>query len=291
MTARSRQADRQDGRDAPAGRAEAKRTSRTGKPGRPRAGSEPTADRDRSLPINAQIFATLRKRIINGVYMESGYLPPEHSLMAEFGVSRHTIRAALQKLVLDGLVERQRGRGKGTRIVRANPSQGPWTVGSINEMIGTFYGADYISAGKVPARDHPDVARLFGIGEEDSLFQVVILIKSAAGPQNYSIIFTRVEFGASIPEQEIGSKYFLELLEKHCGVQATRARQTASAAIPPKAARTALGLADNQPALVLERTFYTRSGDPVEHIYGYCHPDNYLQIADFYREVDEAPAP
>jgi GntR family transcriptional regulator len=45
----------------------------------------------------------------------NGKLPPENGLAAELGVSRTTVRAALQRLEHDGLLSRRRGIG--TRIV------------------------------------------------------------------------------------------------------------------------------------------------------------------------------
>ena len=254
-----------------------------------RRGPAPTTERNKKpkkkIPINAKIYTTLRRRIVKAAYAKSGYLPPELDLMDEFRVSRHTIRTALQKLVVDGLIERQRGTR--TKIVRRDPAQGIWAIGSLDQMVGEFYAADDLSARVVKAARYPEMARLFGVSKAGSLFRVVRIMKSPPGIQNYSTIFTRVEFGTRVPRDLIPTDYFLKLLEKHCGLQAARVRQVASAHIPPPAARRALGLKDKQPTLALQRTFLTRSGDPIEHIYLYCHPDNYAEIVvEFYREFD-----
>ena len=252
-----------------------------------RRGPAPIADRNKrqkkKTPINVKIYSTLRRRIVKGVYVKSGYLPPELELMDEFKVSRHTMRTALQNLVVDGLIERQ--RGKRTKIVRRDPSQGTWAVGSLDQMLGTFQGAEDLSASTVKAKSYPEMARLFGISRAGSLFCMVRVMKSPNGLQSYSTLFTRVEFGDSVPKDLIPKDYFLKLLEKHCGLQATRARQVATAEIPPPEVRKLIGLGAGQPALVLQRTFFSRSGDPIQHVHLYCNPANYVQIVEFYRKL------
>jgi GntR family transcriptional regulator len=245
---------------------------------------KPKTRKKKSIPINAQVFATLRRRIISGKYARTGSLPPELTLMREFDVSRHTIRTALHKLVIDGLIERRRGTR--TTIVRRGFSQGSWSVGSLEAMFGDFYAADDLSVGPVPAKQFPKEASLLGIGKDGSLFRAVRVMRTAAGPQSYSTVFTRPEFGAMVPRNLLASQFFLTLIEEYCGLRATRARQVASAALPPPPACRILELDPGQPTVALERTFFTRSGEPIAHIHLYCHPRHYPLVTDFYREHD-----
>jgi len=241
-----------------------------------------------SEPISAQIHATLRQRILKNEYGTSGSLPPELDLVSEFGVSRFTIRAALQKLVIDGVIERRRGTG--TTIVQRQPGQGTWSVGSLDQMLGEVLPGEVLFAGAVPGEGFPKVAQLFGIGSGQSLFQVIRLLRAPRENVLYSTMFTRVEFGSRIPKQLLPQQLFLTLLEKYCGLRAVRARQVASAAIAPVAVRKALGLKEHDPALVLQRTFLSRSGEPIEHVETFCRSDTYSQVVDFYRE-DDLPQP
>jgi GntR family transcriptional regulator len=238
----------------------------------------------KSEPINAQIFSTLRQRILKKEYGDPGSLPPELALASEFRVSRYTIRAALQKLVIDGLIERR--RGSGTTIVQRDPQQGTWAVGSLDQVLGAVAPGDVLSLGPVPASDFPKVARLFRLSDGEPLFQVTRLVLSPRGPLSYSTVFTRVELASRVPRKQLSSKFLLTLLEEHCGLRAARARQVASAVIAPPAAQQALGLKQNDPALLLQRTFLTRSGEPIEHVEMYCRSDTYAQIVDYYREEE-----
>lgn len=233
-------------------------------------------------PISAQIFGTLRQRILKNEYARSGMLPPELTLMSEFKVSRHTIRAALQKLVTDGLIERRRGTG--TTIVQRDPPQGSWAIGSLDQVLGGVSPGEVLFAGPVPASEYPRIAEIFGVTAKETVFQVIRLLQSPRGPVSYSTVFTRMEFGTRVPKELIATQLFLTLLEKHCGLRATRARQVTSAALPPPAAQRALGVHELDPVLVLQRTFMSRSGEPIEHVDMYCRSDTYAQIVDFYRD-------
>src|SRR4051794_38734699 len=84
-------------------------------PATPGGGVAPT-------PLWFQIKERLRRSIAGGTLAAGDRLPTEHELMAMSGVSRTTVRAALQALENEGLVERVRGRGT---YVRATPVHQP----------------------------------------------------------------------------------------------------------------------------------------------------------------------
>jgi GntR family transcriptional regulator len=66
-------------------------------------------DPDSADPLYAQLATALRNAIARGVYARR--LPAETALAEEYGVSRDTVRHALDLLAADGLVRRSHGRG------------------------------------------------------------------------------------------------------------------------------------------------------------------------------------
>ena len=72
---------------------------------------EPHLSKDADLPLYLQLYGILRGRVLSGGLVPGDLVPPESELMAAYGVSRITVRSALDQLVHDGLIERQRGRG------------------------------------------------------------------------------------------------------------------------------------------------------------------------------------
>ena len=66
---------------------------------------------DSHMPKYAQIADIFRQRIARGIWTRGSRLPANKSLASEFGVSRVTIRQAVDLLVRDGIIEAQQGRG------------------------------------------------------------------------------------------------------------------------------------------------------------------------------------
>ena len=62
-------------------------------------------------PLYAQLMDQIRTDIRRGVYAVGSRIPPEHELEINYGVSRVTVRRALQELTAEGLLERKQGKG------------------------------------------------------------------------------------------------------------------------------------------------------------------------------------
>ena len=71
----------------------------------------PRLSKDADLPLYAQLYGILRGQVLAGELAPGDLIPAESELVAAYGVSRITVRAALDQLVHDGLIDRQRGRG------------------------------------------------------------------------------------------------------------------------------------------------------------------------------------
>ena len=63
------------------------------------------------LPLYFQIKEDLKSKIENGILNEGEYLPSEFKLMEQYGVSRPTIRQAVENLCQENFLEKQRGIG------------------------------------------------------------------------------------------------------------------------------------------------------------------------------------
>jgi len=73
------------------------------------------------VPKYTAVAAELVEQIRAGKYLPGDLLPSEPELTRRFGVSRHTVRAALRSLYEKGLVVSQRGRGTIVQDVSAAP--------------------------------------------------------------------------------------------------------------------------------------------------------------------------
>lgn len=81
--------------------------------------------------ISDQVFQQLERQMLSGEWKPGDKLPSENDLAADFGVSRMTVRQAIQKLTALGLLETRLGEGTFVR------SYTPGIV--MNNIIPAFY--------------------------------------------------------------------------------------------------------------------------------------------------------
>ncbi|WP_313197564.1 phosphonate metabolism transcriptional regulator PhnF [Rhizobium sp.] len=77
---------------------------------------EAAVRRQNGVALWRQIADRIRTAIAGGDYDDTGKVPPEVVLAAQFGVNRHTVRSALAALAQEGIVQAVQGRG--TLILR-----------------------------------------------------------------------------------------------------------------------------------------------------------------------------
>jgi len=63
------------------------------------------------VPLYLQLQGILRNEITRKIWAVGGKLPSEHDLCRQYGVTRPTVRQALEGLVREGLVHKHRGKG------------------------------------------------------------------------------------------------------------------------------------------------------------------------------------
>lgn len=61
--------------------------------------------------IGEQVYTQMKNQILNGEWKPGDKIPSENQLIASFGVSRGTVRQAVQKLAGEGLISTRHGEG------------------------------------------------------------------------------------------------------------------------------------------------------------------------------------
>lgn len=92
------------------------------------------------MPKNkfSDIYDTLKREILEGIYNDTMLLPTEMSLIEKFNTSRNTVRRAIKQLNDEGLVYSVKGRGV---VILENS-----TIDKTFFKIGNFQGMKQISA-------------------------------------------------------------------------------------------------------------------------------------------------
>ena len=197
--------------------------------------------------------------------MPGDRLPTEHDLAAWFGVSRMTLRHALAELAPRGLVTRTTGRHGGTFVAAPKLEQDLTTLAGFSEQLrrhGMVAGARVLSATPAPGRPgrgsraadrrgRPGRTRSGGSGWPTA-GRSCSSARCSRRPGSPALLDCRLD----------GSLY--ELLEVTYGLRPHRARESLEPVTAGVREAEALEVAEGAPLMLVERTAYARSGEPLE---------------------------
>lgn len=229
---------------------------------------------DGLLPKYHQVYLVLRQQIREGAYGANDPLPSEKELARQFGVSRITVRRALERLELEAAIDRQRGRGTFVRIGGAQTHVAASLSGFIENLIamGLRTEVRVLSLDYVPATK--EVATALGIAP-GSVVQKAVRIRAHAGvPFSYLTTWLPEDIGRTFDAKDLRDTPLLVLLDR-AGIKASSAQQTITAKLSTPDISDHLGLQPGEPLLSITRIVLDTHGRAVEFIHGLYRPDTY----------------
>ncbi|MDT0306337.1 GntR family transcriptional regulator [Streptomyces sp. DSM 44917] len=228
-------------------------------------------DRGSPVPLYFQLSQQLESAIEHGRLRPGALLGNEIRLAGRLGLSRPTVRQAIQNLVDKGLLVRR--RGVGTQVVHPRVRR-PSQLSSLwddLEAAGRRPSTLVRSLAAVPAP--PEVATALGLADGAEVLRLERLRLADGEPLALLLTYLPPHgFRPSADELETTGLY---RLLRTAGVTPHSARQTigARAATPEEA--TALTEPPGAPLLTLTRTAYDTAGRAVEHGTHACRASRY----------------
>ncbi len=217
-----------------------------------------------ATPYYHQIEAILRDQVVSGELRIGDRMPSEQELCLMFGVSRPTVRLAMQKLVLDGIVLRERGRGTFV-VARPEGIAGTRLDCGLDALVGPADGATIalLRSGAVLAPS--SVCEALELTEGSDAFSFVRLVSVAAKPFLAAKVHVAMSVGERLNAADLIAPDLLGAIAGRCGVRIVEAEQAVDAIMAD--ARMA-GFLDVEPGAALlsvRRTSYDRAHRPIEH--------------------------
>lgn len=237
-------------------------------------------------PAYHRIFMALRHRIVAGRLAPGAQLPTEEELMREFAVSRHTVRAAVQQLVVQDLVWRR--SGKGTFVTDPAKRDRHWAAQSLEDMVDRNFNSEIVEPRMVllPARGAAEAAAREALRTRERVAHFTWLRRSPEGPFAAADVYVRRSNADRLPADwptRLRSTRLLHLLEAACGIEGFRVRQVSSAVAADPDAAARLDVAPGSPLLSLRRTYFDRDGAVIEHSRILGRPDRCEQSVELFR--------
>ncbi len=215
-------------------------------------------------PLYAKIELTLASEVAAGVLPPGSQLPTEDRLIERFGVSRTTVRKAIENLVARGLVEIRRGIGTFVAQPRIIQELTELT-GFVEDMqaLGRTPTARLLDSQIVPA--DADVARQLAVSP-GSLVMRIQRVRLADGmAMSFDETYLPREIGEKIVTHDLETEPIFTLLEERYRLPLIEAEYRLEAITATPAVARALAVEPGNPIFLIERTSYTEGARPIDY--------------------------
>lgn len=237
------------------------------------AGVTPQLTRDRGSPLYHQIYLVIREAIGSGRYQPGEMLPTEDALAAQFGVSRITIRRAMDALERARLIDRRQGRGTFVRdsgrptltVPLASVASQILRVGETTEARVLEF--DYV----VPP---PEVRELFALGPGETLQRAVRVRLRDGTPVFHLTTFVCDRVARTFDRASMERTALFELIRR-AGVTVAHGEQVVTATLADPLVAQRLDVKIGAPLLRVLRVLRDEGDRPVEHLDMVCSPDRF----------------
>ncbi len=239
-------------------------------------------DRQDKLPLYEQIERNLRQLILSGWLKPGTAVPPEWELAGRYGVSRLTVRRALDDLVRQGWLSRRHGVGtfvSHPTIAAIIPSHLSFTQEML--AIGRRPSSRLLSSRVIPARAF--IAQRLLLAEAQPVIEIVRLRLADGIPLLHETAYLSSQRFPNLESNtalEHGSLY--ECMSREYGVIVARIDQTLKAVTLTEEQANLLGAEPGSPSIFSESVAYTAEGEVVEYSHSVAH-NEYSQFYFSFR--------
>jgi GntR family transcriptional regulator len=211
-------------------------------------------------------------------------IPSERRLSSELGISRLTVRAALDDLVRDGYLERRHGAG--TFVSEPKIAQ-QLTLTSFSEDMrrrGMVAGSRTIELRETHAG--AAVGRSLNISPDARVMLIRRLRLADGEPMALETLHVPAAIVPGLTREVLEDSSFYDLLEREYGVVIASGTQSIEPTVTNEEESELLGVPLHSPAFLFERTSRTDSGETVEFVRSLYRGDRYRLVAELSQRRD-----
>ncbi|MGH3329379.1 MAG: GntR family transcriptional regulator [Streptomycetales bacterium] len=233
-------------------------------------------DRRHPLPLWAQLCDDLTRRLEAGAFNDR--FPSELELVAQYDVSRHTVRDALRRLREQGMVDSARGRGT---WVRHEAIEQP--LGALYSLFRAVQARGMEQRSEVRelgVRSDAEAARHLELPGDSPLVYLERLRLAAGEPLALDRSWLPLDIGEPLLDADFTHSALYDQMATRCGVRLTGGRERLRAVVPDPAQRQLLGIRSGGALFEIERTGCLRDR-PVERRLSLVRGDRFSVVAEW----------
>jgi GntR family transcriptional regulator len=225
-----------------------------------------------TMPKYAMIEEFVKTNIQNGTFKENEPIYTERKLSEMFKVTRMTVRQAINNLVSEGYLYRQ--KGSGTFVSDRKVTK----VGSGL----TSFTEDILASGKTP---HSSVISLeitecteraaekLGIATGDPVYRIERIRYADEVAWGYEIVLRPVHFTPGLKIADLEQSMFKDLESR--GLKIAYSDQTIEAVLAYRTTAEYLDISENEPILLIRSVTYLDGNVPLQYTKSFYRGDKY----------------
>ena len=223
-------------------------------------------------PKYLQITDILRNRVMTQMQPGERILP-EVDLGKQFGVSRETIRQALEPLEREGLITRSRGRGSFV----AKPLPFRPVRKKLTGLAEDFVqGLSYRLVRKDLVKSDEEMSGFLKVERDSFLVQIDRISIMDDRPLAYHVALLPASIGMRVMEEDLEHSSIAALLAGPCGFRLEEDQQVIEAETADVQLAEHLGVPMGFPVLVMRRIYISQGEQPIAYFKSYYRADRYM---------------
>jgi GntR family transcriptional regulator len=239
-------------------------------------------DHKSAVPFYVQIEQQLRKLILTPEYKKGKMLPNEIDLSKQLGVSRGTLRQAINKLVFEGLLVRKKGVGTMAADVPIATKAHNWLSFS-QEMKALGIEVKNYELAITWVKPTEELCSFFNINKDTNILKLERLRGNTERPFVYFVSYFNPRLGMTGDEDF--SRPLYEVLEKNYDTIVKLSKEEISTMAAGSILSKKLKIHVGDPVLKRKRFVYSIDHQPVEWNEGYYRSDSFVYTIESERDI------
>ncbi len=235
-------------------------------------------------PAYQQICDSLLEQMEDGLFQPDSKLPSERALSRQLGVSRMTVRQALNALVQQGLAYRIQGSGTYVAEPKIEHHVDTLTSFSVSmSALGLTPTTKLLSIEKI--RANKKLAEILGINVGQMIWHIHRLRIDRDIPIGLEYSYFPLHLVPDLDQHDLERRSIYEILETEYHLQIASATQSFEPVIANEYEQRLLEIPVGSPLMMVSRVSYDEEKLPIEHGKDIYRGDKTRFVADSVRHV------
>ena len=239
----------------------------------------PKLDETLNAPLYAQVEATLKEMIEGVVYSPGEQIPSERELSETLGVSRMTVRRAVESLIHHGLLERRSTQGtyvKAPQVMRRVGKEFAQGLTQMLRMTGATPGSQLLLFDIIPAPLKIAEKLQIRLGESVAVLRRLRLANGAPFCIETSYIPQVLVPGLCAEDFALENTSLYAILRDRYRLEVAKNDETLKMSFATDGEAAYLGIKPKSPVLLLRSVVMDADGKPIEYLTSVNHPERVI---------------